>query len=218
LSIWETLQLLHDARMAERQQFFGARLMSLLEDARGKDNALDPEIQKVVDQGLDEMNAYVESLVAVRGDYHRSFLVKAMDSLLLKNRAGALLAQSRAPRAPRRFILDSRLLEVLLQLAVLRFQAGVGYRSEEIRVDQLLAFIRERYGIYIDQLPAGEGFGEPSIQDRAALRQNKEAFKNKLREIGFFQDLSDAYITQHVTPRYRIGGKAAGNAGGGPIT
>ncbi len=210
LSLWEVLQLLDDARAAERKQFFGSRLMSLLEDARGADNALDPEIQKVVDSGLDDMNAYVECLAAVRGDYHRSFLVKSLDSLLLKNRPGAMLAQARTARAPRRFILDSRMLEVLLQLAVLRFCTGGGYQTEEIRVDELLAFIRERYGIHIDQLPAGEGFGEPSIQDRAALRENKEAFKGKLREIGFFEDLSDAAITQRVTPRYRIVARAGG--------
>jgi hypothetical protein len=40
--------------------------------------------------------------------------------------------------------------------------------------------------------------------DRQALRGNFEAFKTRLREIGFFQDLSDAWITQTVTPRYRI--------------
>ena len=210
LSVWEVLQLLDDARAAEREKFFGSRLMSLLEDARDSDNALDPEIQDVVDSGLDDMNAYVECLAAVRGDYHRSFLVRSMDSLLLKNRPGAMLVQARTARAPRRFILDSRLLEVLLQLAVLRFRTEGGYQTEEIRVDELLSFIRERYGIHIDQLPAGEGFGEPSIQDRAALRENKEAFKSKLREIGFFQDLSDASITQRVTPRYRIVARATG--------
>jgi hypothetical protein len=207
LSLWEVLQLLDDGRAAERTQFFGSRLMSLLEDARGTDNALDPEMQQVVESGLDEMNTYIECLAAVRGDYHRSFLVKSMDSLLLKNRQGALLAQARTTRAPRRFILDSRLLEVLLQLAVLRFRPEGGYQTEEIRVDELLAFIRGRYGLHIDQLPSGEGFSEPSIQDRAALRENREAFKSKLREIGLFQDLSDASITQRVTPRYRIGAR-----------
>ena len=28
---------------------------------------------------------------------------------------------------------------------------------------------------------------------------------SRLREIGFYRDLSDAYVTQTVTPRYRIG-------------
>ncbi len=57
LSLWDVVQLLEDTRAEERKQFFGSWLMSLLEDARGADNALDPEIQKVIDSGLDEMNA-----------------------------------------------------------------------------------------------------------------------------------------------------------------
>jgi hypothetical protein len=153
--------------------------------------------------------------MAVRGDFQRSFVIKALDSMLLKNRPGALLAQARSVRAPRRFILDSRLLEVLLQLAVLKYDATTSrYFSEEIQIDKLMTFLRDRYGLYIDTLPHGEGFGEPSIVDREALRSNKAAFKNKLREIGFFQDLSDAYVTQHVTPRYRIGNDSVQLPGG----
>jgi hypothetical protein len=103
------------------------------------------------------------------------------------------VAQARSPNAPRRFILDSRLLEVLLQIAVLRYDSATGkYHSEEIQIDRLLTLLTERYGLFIERLPVGEGFGEPSIQDQQALRRNREAFKNKLREIGFFQDLSDA--------------------------
>jgi hypothetical protein len=206
LSVAEVLQLLDDARTTDREQYFGSRLLSLKEDIAGEDDALAPEIQATFGLGLDQLNTYVECLMALRGDFQRSFIVKALDSMLLKNRPGALLTQARSARAPRRFILDSRLLEVLLQILVLRYDPDEGvYHSEEIQIDRLLSFLRERYGIYIDALPRGEGFGEPSIEDREALRQNKDAFKNKLREIGFFQDLSDAYVTQHVTPRYRIG-------------
>jgi hypothetical protein len=73
-----------------------------------------------------------------------------------------------------------------------------------MRIDALLRFLRERYGLYIDQLPPGEGFGAPSIEDRQALRQNLLAFTARLREIGFYRDLSDAYVTQTVVPRYSI--------------
>ena len=217
LKVGEVLRLLEDCHAVDREQYFGARRLSLTEDMAGDDNTLDPEIQATLGMGLDNLNTYIECLMALRGDFQRSFIVKALDSLLLKNRPGALLAQARSARAPRRFILDSRLLEVLLQLAVLRYDAGTGrYFSEDIQIDRLLAFLSDRYGIYIDALPRGEGFGEPSIADREALRQNKAAFKNKLREIGFFQDLSDAYVTQHVTPRYRIGAEPTVPPGGMP--
>lgn len=121
LSVGELLRLLDDPYTTEREQYFGARLMSLEEDTAVEGNTLDPEVQAVKNLGLDHLTTYVESLMALRGDYQRSSLVKSLDSMFLKNRPGALIAQQRTKNSPRRFILDSRLLEVLLQIAVLRF-------------------------------------------------------------------------------------------------
>jgi hypothetical protein len=211
-ALWELLQLLNDQRAQDRENFFGMRLMDMVEQATGEEDTIDPEIQRVLDLKLGKMDTYIECLTALRGDFHRSFIVRALDSFLLKNRPGALLAQTRAKGAPRRFVLDSRLLQVLLQLAVLEVNGTQGFYTREIKIEDLLVFLRERYGIYIDLLPTGEGFSEPSIEDREALRQNKTAFKAKLRDIGFFQDLSDAYVTQHVTPRYRIEKESASGA------
>jgi hypothetical protein len=207
LTIAEVLGLLDSEYDGERDIFFGMRLASLLEHAMDQNDELDSRLREIGELGLGKLDAYIESIVAFRAKFHRDYLVECLDSLLLKNKAGALLAQTRKRAAPRRFILDSRLLEVLLQIAVLkvRTEGPLGYQAEEIKVEDLLSWFRDRYGLYIDRLPLGEGFEEPSIEDREALRYNKESFKTKLREIGFFQDLSDAYITQHVTPRYRIG-------------
>jgi hypothetical protein len=152
---------------------------------------------------LSEFDKYIEVIVALRGSFQRDFIIKCLDSLMQKNRPGALLVQGRTRNAPRRFVLDSRLLEVLLQIAVLQ-PTQKGFRTGEMRIDELLALLRQRYGLYIDQLPEGEGFGPASIEDRQALRDNVTAFVSRLREIGFFRDLSDAFVTQTVTPRYRI--------------
>ena len=70
--------------------------------------------------GLGDFDTYIEMLVALRGGFHRQYITECLDSLLLKNRAGAVIAQPRMKNAPRRFVLDSRLLEVLLQIAVLK--------------------------------------------------------------------------------------------------
>ena len=35
-------------------------------------------------------------------------------------------------------------------------------------------------------------------------RHNVRAFTGRLREVGFYRDLSDAYVTQTITPRFRI--------------
>jgi hypothetical protein len=79
-----------------------------------------------------------------------------------------------------------------------------------MRIDDLLTFLRERYGLFIDRLPSGEGFASPSIEERKALRSNAQAFTGRLREIGFYRDLSDAYVTQTVVPRYTISNQQQG--------
>lgn len=204
-SVGEVLQLLDAPLKAEREKFFGQRVSSLVEETSGaKDAELDPEVKAVTEMGLSEFDAYIEMVVALRGPFHRKYVTQCIDSLLLKNRPGAFIAQGRTKEAPRRFVLDSRLLEVLLQLAVLKPGGAAGFHTGELRVDELLVFLRERYGIFIDQLPRGDGFATTSIEDRRALRDNVRSFTGRLREVGFYRDLSDAYVTQTITPRYRI--------------
>lgn len=204
-TVSELLALLRPAYKNEREIYFGQRLYRLQEaqNAAGEGEA-PPEIAAIMAMGLDNFETYIEILVALRGNFHRRYLVDCLDSMLMKNDPGALITQARTRNAQRRFTLDSRLLEVLLQIAVLQPGGALGYYTGELRIDDLLTFLRERYGLYIDRLPAGDGFGPPSIEDRKALRANTEAFTARLREVGFYRDLSDAYVTQTVTPRYQI--------------
>jgi hypothetical protein len=204
-TVGDVLQLLDAPLKTEREKFFGQRVSSLVEaTSAAKDAELDPEVKAVTEMGLPEFETYIEMIVALRGPFHRQYITECIDSLLLKNRAGAFLAQGRTKSAPRRFVLDSRLLEVLLQIAVLKPGGASGFHTGEMRIDELLVFLRERYGIFIDQLPRVDGFTTTSIDDRSALRENRKAFIGRLREVGFYRDLSDAYVTQTITPRYRI--------------
>ncbi len=203
-SVGELFGLQGDSFKEEREKFFGQRLSALLESLSDDGNGLDHDVQAITQMGLSDFETYIEILVSLRGAFHREFIYKSFDSIMQKNKAGALLAQSRARNAPRRFVLESRLLEVLLQIAVLRPGGDKGYFTGEMRIDDLLSFLRERYGLYIDQLPPGEGYAAPTIDERKALRTNVQAFTGRLREIGFYRDLSDAYVTQTVVPRYTI--------------
>lgn len=193
------LELLGDAYKSEREAYFKARLANLVEQTD-----LDPEVRRITEIGLSDLEAFVEILSTSRGKKIRSQLVKCLDSLLQKNRTTGLLKQSSVANSSRHYSMSSQLLETLLQIAVLTSAGGSAFITREIRVDELITFLRERYRLYIDQLPEEDGFSEPSIIDRQALRGNVDAFKRRLREIGFFQDLSDAYIAQTVTPRYSV--------------
>lgn len=203
-SVKEVLQFLQPAYAATREAYFGQRLARMIEESiGGDDDAVDPDIKQLMELQISDFEKYIEILTAARTRFHRKYITDALDSLSLKNSASGFLRQSRKTGSPRWFTLGSRLLEVLLQIAVLE-PRGSSFATREIRVDELLTFLRLRYGLYIDRLPEGDGFEQTSITDRQALRANVEAFKTRLREIGFFQDLSDAYITQTITARYTI--------------
>jgi len=201
-TVGDLLSLLKPEHETERQAYFKFRLASLIEESTSGNEDVDPEIREVTGMGLGEFESFIEILMAYRGNYHRRYITECLDSLLLKNKENGLLAQSRSKGSPRRFVLGSKLLEVLLQVAVLT-QDGGRFVTREVRIEELLAFLRNRYGLHIDRLPVGTQ-ANSSILDRRALRLNLEAFKRRLREIGFYEDLSDAYVTQKVSPRYAI--------------
>lgn len=199
----ELLELRYNPDLAnDRARFFGARLDSLVEPAPDSDP--DPALQELASLSLDEFTAYTDAVAMVRGRFHRRYVVDALDALLLKNRPGSLIIQPRTRNGQRRFIFDSRALEVLLQIAVLRPGGKRGFHTVELRIEELIDNLRERYGLYIYQLPEGDGFTAPTLADREALRENGNAFKVRLREVGFYRDLSDAYVTQTVSPRFPV--------------
>jgi len=204
----DLLTLLSAKYKQDRDAFFRQRLDRVIEGltASGEEE-LAPEIQAIMTLELEPFETYIEVLVAHRAKFHRSYITEFLDAVLLKNDPGAMVIQSRTKGAPRRFILDSRLLEVLIQIAVLRQVPGKGEfcTTSDLRIEELLDFLRERYGIFIDRLPEGDGFVEESITDREGLRSNTEALKGRLRELGFYRDLSDAYIVQTLKPRFEFG-------------
>lgn len=201
-SVGDLVALLKPEHDVERQAYFKFRLASLIEESSSGNEDVDPEIRAVTAMGLGEFESFIEILMAYRGKYHRQYITECLDSLLLKNKETGLLAQSRSKGSARRFVLGSKLLEVLLQIAVLT-QDGGRFVTREVRIEELLGFLRNRYGLHIDRLPES-GQSNSSILDRRALRLNLEASKRRLREIGFYEDLSDAYVTQKVSPRYAI--------------
>lgn len=207
MTVPDLFTLLESPLEQEREQFFGQRNAGILDvsvSSANNSEEIPPEIHAITQLGLPEYETYLEILLFAQGNAIRSGLVKNLDSFMLKNKPGALLEQQNGSNGSRRFSVDGRLLEVLLQLAVLTKGGDLGFHTKELRVDELLTFLKERYGLFIDSLPDTDSFCESSIDVNKSLRDNLIGFKRRLREIGFYRDLSDAYVTQTVTPRYQI--------------
>ena len=145
---------------------------------------------------------YVLCMTKVRGAYQLKYTPQFLDKISMKNTETAFIADGRSKRHPRRAVLGSRLVETLVQLLVLEIEDNK-FVSKPLSIDQLIEKLRGRYGIIINGLDEVR-FANTDVQTHLAFKENVEAFKNKLRQIGFYTDLSDANILQKIRPRYKI--------------
>jgi len=56
-----------------------------------------------------------------------------------------------------------------------------------------------------------------ALDDHKAFRDNVRAMKDRLREIGFYDDMSDAYNAQTIRPRYAVDEREAVTAPGASV-
>jgi hypothetical protein len=93
------------------------------------------------------------------------------------------------------------IVEELAKVAVLAADAGIQkLYGAHVTVSDFVKWLRSRYGILIDS--TGETNDSPDIA--RALEVNYTALKDRLRQLGFFTDLSDASISQVIKPRFPI--------------
>jgi hypothetical protein len=195
---------------APSEQFeaeFRLRLKRLREENTEDDEALPAEIEAILGADLSFFERFIEVVTHVRQKHHVGYLVQDLDKLFQKNSDWGALVQGRSKVNPRRWHLGGRLLEVLVQLAVLRYvdtDTGKRFYSEEILVDDFLQWIEHRYGFVVGPSVTDPARRPVTLDQHRAYRENVKALKDRLREIGFFDDLSDAVNVQRIRPRYAI--------------
>lgn len=145
---------------------------------------------------------YVEFIMKVKGPYQLKYYPTFIDSISQKNNERGFLAQGRSKKHPRRYVLGTRLLETLVQIQVLHLE-NEKFITKSLSIEDLMKNLKERYGLIINGLNE-ERFENAEVNTILAFKENVEAFKLKLRQIGFYNDLSDAYILQKVRPRYEL--------------
>lgn len=177
----------------------------LREENEGDDQKLTAEERAILDAGLPPFETWIELITHARQKHHLSYLTQFLDRLLQKNTDFGALVQGKTAKNLRRFHLGGRLLEVFVQLSVLRFDEGSRrYYTEPLLIDDFLAWVEARYGFVIAPARLPEGRRPVTVNEHAAFADNVKALKDRLREIGFYDDLSDAYNAQTLRPRYTL--------------
>lgn len=183
--------------------FYQARISAVLSNSA--EEAEDPIVLQILRLAhLSSFEKYIELICLSRLKLERGHMTKLIDSLTQKNRPNGFLRQPSGARAPRRFVLGTELLETLAQIAVVPQSSDGTFRSTNMLIDDFVAWLRRRYGFVI-YAPAHRAV---SPEDQEAWRQNQRALRERLRQIGFFTDLSDAFNSQTLRPRYKVGSHA----------
>ncbi|AUX23770.1 uncharacterized protein SOCEGT47_043000 [Sorangium cellulosum] len=185
---------------------FKSTLKELLR-SQPDDEEITPEVKDILDAGMPAFDTLVELISHVRQKHHLSYLVQMIDKLFQKNGPFGAIVQGRSRNNPRRWHLGGRLLEVFVQLAVLRQDQAGGekrFYTEPMLVEDFLRWVEHRYGFVIAPATTPAGRRPVTLDEHRAFRDNVRALKDRLREIGFYDDLSDAYNAQTVRPRYTL--------------
>jgi len=103
------------------------------------------------------------------------------------------------------YSLSNDLLWTLVHLTTIR-PDEMGNNEEDrqprpLRLVEFLEFLEKHYGILIHKVPDGMA----SIEANRAARDNLAALQKRLRQMGLFENLSDDFEAQYITPQYRGG-------------
>ena len=164
-----------------------------------------PEVKAILEMNeLTPIETFIELVALERTYNYRRELTRQIDSVFMKNQDTCLLRQGKGKSNRRRWYIGSRLLEFLVQIAVIDpigEGANAHFVSRPILIDDFIKWLRDRYGLVI--IPE---WPDARVEDNKAFNENLQNLKRRLREIGFYTDLSDAYNTQTIRPRYPING------------
>ena len=176
--------------------FFNYKLADITVDEDLKD---DPDVQAILQMNIPALDKYVEILCNDKSNWKNLVArhKKLMNGLCNINREDGFLQGGRGRQ--RKYVMGNLLLEVLVQLAVVSADPK-GFKTQPITIVSFVEWIKNRYGIYINEWI----IGSDSPETAKALNNNFLALKERLRQLGFYTDLSDASNSQVIKPRFKI--------------
>ena len=176
--------------------YFLVKLSDIINDDDLKD---DPDIQTILQMNISPLDKYVEILCADKSNWkmrvnkHKEM----MKHLCNMNLEEGFLQGGRGRQ--RKYVIGNVLLEVLVQLAVVSADHK-GFKTKSITIVSFVEWLKTRYGIYINEWIRPND----SPETAKALNNNFLALKERLRQLGFYTDLSDASNSQVIKPRFKI--------------
>lgn len=176
--------------------FFNYKLADITVDEDLKD---DPDVQAILQMNIPAIDKYVEILCNDKSNWKNLVArhKKLMSGLCNINREDGFLQGGRGRQ--RKYVMGNLLLEVLVQLAVVSADPR-GFKTQPITIVSFIEWVKNRYGIYINEWITGSD----SPETAKALNNNYLALKERLRQLGFYTDLSDASNSQVIKPRFNI--------------
>jgi hypothetical protein len=152
-----------------------------------------------------------ETLCELMGDkLQRTHYVKSLDSALMVDQPNGLAVKRRMHRSAgvgERRVQDLRAIvltpPLLLEFLVHRHLRRTATQSKPLSLQDFIALLRDRYGLYIDQEPPGQ----PIPQEM--LLRNKTYLERRLRDLGLLIGVNDAESMKQLKPHYH---RETGNA------
>ncbi len=179
------------------EPFFQVKLSEFTGD---EDLNNDPDVQEILRMKIPSLDKYVEIICTDKSNWknrvrnHKQLLY----TLCNRNREDGFLQGGRGKQR-NKFVLGNHLLELLVQLAVVSADPK-GFKTKPITIVSFVDWLKNRYGIYINEWITDSDSPETS----KALNNNFLALKDRLRQLGFYTDLSDASNSQVIKPRFKI--------------
>jgi hypothetical protein len=183
----------------ELEVYFKMKFNELLRNVDDEDKLLLEDITRYENSNFDK---YLAVILNIKSKHQLTEHKRMISNLCQNNSDRGIMASGKSKKHPRRFILGTRLLETLVQILVLE-RNGDDFITRSLSIEELTKELRTRYGLIINGLDE-KRFEDAGVNTHLAFKENMDAFKSKLRQIGFYNDLSDAYILQRIRPRYEI--------------
>jgi hypothetical protein len=219
----KTLAYLADDRSSLRRRLDGlespAYLLELVRAAGELQDTAEINLSQVArttaeesDLELTEIRAHIDEVAARRDDDYVRVFADLLGESQEKNLSSSLqkwfwavgglrsdhglIEGNLVGRRRARYVMSDGLLGVLVQLALIDRSGGLKPRGvqRQVSLADFLQFLHERFGFIIDQPP---DFLD-GARSRAAARDNLQALKRRLRQMGYFEALSDDFGAQFL--------------------